>query len=144
MSDNPLEKLQALNTEVNKIPYVALPGPTEPVDYWTYKPEQGKSFVCRDFVEDKAEQLRRGGIDPLTLMVVLLWTEPVLPPPNDREYHAVLAVDVSGEIWVLDSRFENIYRWDNPPADYEWDRQQIPGTTDFRDVSATGLTVLPA
>jgi predicted transglutaminase-like cysteine proteinase len=129
------DELQALNTEVNKIPYQALPGPTEPVDYWTYQPEPGISFVCRDFVEDKAEQLRQRGVDPLTLTVLLLWTEPVLPPPNDREYHAVLCVDVDGGTLILDSRFDQVYPMGEPPVDYRYDRRQIAGTTDFRDAS---------
>jgi predicted transglutaminase-like cysteine proteinase len=134
-----LDDLQALNSEVNVIPYVPGMGPTEPVDYWTYKPEAGKSWVCRDFVEDKADQLRQRGVDPLTLTILLLWTEPVLPPPNEREYHAILCVQLEGQNWLLDSRFTDIYQMDDPPVDYRYDRQQIPGTVDFRDLSQTGL-----
>jgi predicted transglutaminase-like cysteine proteinase len=134
-----LDDLQALNTDLNKLPFVPGMGPTEAVDYWTYKPEPGKSWVCRDYTEDKADQLRQRGVDPLTLTVLLLWTEPVLPPPNTREYHAVLCVDVGGQTLVLDSRFDPIYPIGEPPVDYQYDRRQIPGTDDFRDVGAAGV-----
>lgn len=136
MTPEQQEQLQTLNNSVNLIPYVAGMGPTEPIDYWTYRPEVGKSFVCRDYVEDKAERLRQSGWNPLDLTVVLCWTEPVLPPPNDREYHAVLAVKVGGETWILDSRFDTVYQPANTPADYQWDRQQIAGTVEFRDAAA--------
>lgn len=129
--------LQELNAWVNQTPYVAGLGPTEPVDWWTWQPEPGQSFVCRDYVEAKAEALRDGGMDPSQLAVILCWTEPVLPPPNDREYHAVLLVKLGGESWVLDSRFTDIYPWSQPPADYRWDRVQVAGTTEFRPVEST-------
>ena len=129
------DQLQALNTSVNVIPYVAGQGPTEPVDYWTYKPEPGKSWVCRDYTEDKAQQLREAGWSPLDLTVMLLWTEP-LDDAGTKEYHAMLAVQVDTETWMLDSRFTDIYQISSPPVPYTWDRRQIPGTTEFQSVAA--------
>lgn len=144
MTPEQRDQLQALNTSVNVIPYVAGQGPTEPVDYWSYKPEPGKSWVCRDYTEDKAEQLRQAGWSPLALLVMLCWTEVVLPvadpsnPTSGREYHAMLAVRVGDETWMLDSRASEIYLVGAPPYDYRWDKEQVPGSTGFRDVSQVG------
>ena len=132
--------LQAINTSVDQIPYVAGLGPTEPIDYWEYKPEAGKSWVCRDYVEDKAEKIRQLGFDPGNLRVILCWTEPVLPPPNSREYHSVLLVILDGANWILDSRFDSIYLWNDPPVDYRWDRVQISGTDQFEIVQESMIT----
>lgn len=131
-----LKELQAINTEVNKIPYVAGLGPTEPVDYWSYIPEKGKSWVCRDYVEAKAQQIRDTGMESYCLRTLLTWTEPLLPPPNEREYHAVLAVTMMGEVWILDSRFDPIYRWNAPPVNYKWDRIQLASSNEFELVTA--------
>lgn len=131
-------ELQSVNTRVNAIPYNALTAPDEPPDWWTDSLVHGRSFVCRDYVLQKADELKALGWPASALTVILCFTEPVRPPPDDREYHAVLGVDVDGQTWVLDSRFDDIYLWTQPPADYRWDRQQIAGTTEFRDAS-TGL-----
>lgn len=133
MTPEQRDQLQAVNTEFNIIPYVAGMGPTEPVDYWAYQPEAGKSWVCRDYTEAKAERLRQAGWSPLALTVMLCWTEEL--PGIGREYHAMLAVGVDGETWMLDSRFPDIYQLDQPPADYRWDRRQIAGTTSFDPVT---------
>ena len=134
-----IDVLQTINSSVNVIPYVAGLGPTEVVDYWEYKPEPGKSWVCRDYVEDKAEQIRQMGFDPKNLRVVLCWTEPVLPPPDSREYHAVLLVVLNEANWILDSRFGLIYLWKDPPVGYKWDRVQIGGTDQFEAVQQSML-----
>lgn len=133
--------LQQLNVEVNQIPYVAGMGPTEPVDFWTWQPTSGTSWVCRDYVQRKAELLREAGFPPTDLMTVLCWTEPVMPatdesdPNSGREYHAVLRVVLENENWILDSRFSAIYLWSQPPVDYRWDRVQVAGSTEFESVN---------
>lgn len=123
--------LRSVNDEVNQLPFVETPGPTEPVDYWSYLPEPGKSFVCRDYTEGKAQRLREAGWPPLSLTVILCWTEPV-GNPQQRWYHAVLGVDCGGETWILDNRQPDIYWLDQPPAPYLWDRRQIAGTVNFQ------------
>lgn len=142
-----LAELRATNARINAIPYNTIPSIGEGADVWKDTPDSGDWF-CRDYVLAKADQLKTLGWAPTDLTVVLCWTEPVKAPPDPptgqpsdtREYHAVLACDAGGNTWVLDSRFDDIYLWTQPPADYLWDRQQIAGTTDFRDVSVTGLT----
>ncbi len=99
-------QLTTINLEVNAIPYQALPGPGEEPDWWTDVPEAGDSWVCRDYVLMKADKLRAAGWPASSLTVVLCCTEPVGDPPR-REYHAVLAVQVEDETWILDSRIED-------------------------------------
>lgn len=120
-------QLQAVNIEVNAIPYDAVPSPSEADDnVWKDAPDGG-SWVCRDYVLLKAEKLRAAGWPPLALTVVECWTE-------TDEYHAVLAVEVEGEDWILDSRFPDIYPMRSPPAPYRWDRRQVAGTLEFTPV----------
>lgn len=119
--------LQSVNDAVNAIPYQGKVGTTEPFDFWHVDPLAGQSWVCRDYVLAKAQQLRQYGVPPASLIVLLCWVE----PPSSG-YHAVLGVlDDDNVTWVLDSRFENVYRMDSPPAPYTWDRRQVPGTTEF-------------
>lgn len=129
----PTEQLQLseVNREVNLVPYDALPGPGEEEDWWTNVLVPGNSFVCRDFVLMKADRLKALGWPASALTVVLCWTEPV-GVERTREYHAVLAVETGdAQPMILDSRFDRIYRMDEPLADYEWDRRQVAGTTGF-------------
>jgi predicted transglutaminase-like cysteine proteinase len=135
--------LTQINTTVNQIPYNAIAGAHEPADWWTDVPVSGQSFECRDYTLTKAEQLRNAGFPVGDMTVVLLWTEPEPPTPGaapERLYHAVLACNVSGDIYILDNRWPNVYIWNSPPYDYQWAEQQISGTVDFRDVSQTGLS----
>ena len=89
-------QLENVNTRINAIPYVADdPRFGEPFDTWKSAPD-GKSWPCRDYVIAKAVALRDLGWPREALSVVLCWIEPRGDPPK-REYHAVLAVEVSGE-----------------------------------------------
>jgi predicted transglutaminase-like cysteine proteinase len=137
-------ELQAVNSRINQIPYSALPGPQESVDWWTDIPVTGNSFVCRDYVLAKSDVLLAAGWEKSELTVILCWTEVTDPTTAaqgayaGREYHAVLGVGGDTEVWILDSRADEIYHPSNMPFPYLWDRQQIAGTTEFRDAS-TGL-----
>lgn len=142
-----LAEMRQVNTAVNAVPYVELPGSGQPPDWWTDMPTPGDSWVCRDYTQMKADQLKTLGWLGTDLTVVLCWCEPgtdtvTANNPQGRGYHAVLACDASGDTWILDSRAADIYLWTQKPFDYLWYRQQIPGTTEFRDVSVTGLSVL--
>lgn len=129
-----LTQLQAVNDRMNAEPYV----PDNPVfgeaeDTWKFKPD-GKGWVCRNYAVAKAAELVDEGWPKADLSVVLCYTEPV-PGFPDGEYHAVLWVEAGGESWVLDNRFTQIYRWDQPPAPYRWALRQVAGTDGFKDVS---------
>ena len=133
MTPEQLQAVAEVQAEVNAIPFEATPGPMEPVDYWEWQPEPGRSWVCRDFTERKAELLRERGFDPTWLTVILCFVE-------TGEYHAVLGITegdwrYGGVTTVLDSRFPQTYEMHSPPAAYRWDRRQIPGTEEFEQIS---------
>lgn len=130
MTPDQMAQLTQVNAQDNDIPYVETPGPGEKVDWWTDVPVPGKSFVCRDYCLKKADDLKALGWPAGDLTIILCWVE-----PPTRGYHAVLGVTVDGEKWILDSRADAPYRFENPsPNLYTWDREQIPGTTEFRKI----------
>ena len=133
LTDEHRAQISQVNAEANAIPFDEVIGAHEPVDWWTDDPDADGSFVCRDYVLLKAEKLQALGWNPHDMTVVLCWTEPVGEPPQ-REYHAVLAVEVDGETWILDNRADDIYRWDQSPYDYQWDQRQVAGTTEFKSI----------
>ena len=125
-------QLAAVNAEVNAIPFNEVLGPGEPPDWWTDQPMAGNSWVCRDYVQLKADKLKALGWPASALTTVLCWVE---DPPGG--YHAVLAVQLPNgdggdpETTILDSRVDAPYPMSAPPLAYRWDRRQIAGTTDF-------------
>ncbi len=127
-------QLNRVNAEVNAIPFNELPGPGEPPDWWTDQPMAGRSFVCRDYTQMKADRLRALGWPAASLTVILCWVEP--PPPPGGGYHAVLGVEDGADTWILDSRWDVLYPMAAPPLAYTWDRRQIPGTIEYEDIGA--------
>lgn len=129
-----IDQLADLNIRVNAIPYDASLGLDEPPDYYTDKPEAGRSWVCRMYTQMKATQLRDVGWNPLWLTEFVVWTEPA---PTDRELHAVLAVQAPDMLdpMILDSRFPQIYfKWE-PAADYIWEARQVAGDIRFEMIA---------
>lgn len=129
MTEDQLNQLQQVNTQVNEIPYSALPGPTEGGDVWKDTPDGG-TWECRDYVLLKSEKLQALGWDPCLMSVILCWAE-------TGEYHAVLGIadETTNETTILDSRFDSIYPMIKPPALYKWDRRQIAGSSEFMPVT---------
>ena len=119
------EDLEAMNAEVNAIPYSALPKLGEGYDKWKDEPDDG-TFECKDYTLVKAERAQALGWPQSSLYAVLCNTEPV---DGQRQYHCVQAID-DGEPQplILDSRFPQVYRMKSGPADYEWLDQQVPLT----------------
>lgn len=126
-------QLQTINTAVNAIPYDALPGKGEPSELWTNVPIPGDSFVCRDYVQAKADALKAAGWPAEALTTILCYTESIPP----REYHAVLCVEIDGETIILDSRIDQVYPMSSPAFDYLWDKRQVAGTTGFASIAST-------
>jgi predicted transglutaminase-like cysteine proteinase len=141
-----IAELQAVNAQVNAIPYRSAPGQGEPPDWWSDTFNPAWSFVCRDYVEDKAEALRSRGWPVADLLTVLTWTEVVGDPSDQwggRQYHCVLRVNAGGDIYILDSRVQDpaqIYLASESVYDYRWDREQVAGTNGYQDISTTGIT----
>lgn len=122
------------NAEANRIPYDEIADAEEVPDWWGDHPEPGHSWVCRDYVLLKARWLREHGVRGRDLRVIFCWTEP-FGNPQTREYHAVLGMTVGPDIWVFDSRADDIYILQKPPPNlYVWDRIQIAGTDRFEPV----------
>lgn len=147
-SEQQLAELGAVNSAINAIPYEALPGRGEGYDLWIDDPIPGNSWECRDYVLKKGKLLAGETWPPDSMTIVTCWTELVEPvtdptdPTSGRGYHAVLAVNVAGTIYILDSRQDGVYTATQPqidPANYLWWKQQIPGTTQARDASVEGL-----
>lgn len=134
-----LAELQAVNTAVNSIPYEALPGIGEGYDLWIDDPVPGDSWECRDYVLKKGKLLAGEAWPPDSLTIVTCWTEHVTPPTDSNDptsgriYHAVLAAHLAANIFILDSRYDEVYLWTARPYDYLWWKQQVPGTTQARD-----------
>lgn len=122
--------LQAVQTEVNEIPYNAIVGSTESYDEWFDAPEAGDSWECRDYTLRKAQRLREQGWPPADMTVILCYTEL-------NEYHAVLGVLAPDDTttWILDNRVPQIYPMATPPYPYRWERRQVAGTTEFAPIA---------
>lgn len=133
MTPDQAQQLVGVNFTVNAIPYDELPGANEPPDWWTDHPMVGNSWVCRDYVQMKADKLKALGWPASALTTILCWVE---DPPGG--YHAVLGVQLDGEpdVTILDSRVDSPYPMSAPPLAYRWDRRQIAGTATFGDISA--------
>ena len=135
MTPDRFAQLRQINTEVNAIPYQGTLAPTESRDFWKDAPDGG-SFVCRDFVLDKAKRLTEAGFDKPALTIILCWTEIRPETGNQREYHAVLAVEDDPDTWILDSRFPDVRKYEEPdPQGYVWDKRQVAGTVEFAPVA---------
>ncbi len=108
-----LALLRAVNTQINDVPYV-LDSPMELPDTWKCEPD-GKGFLCRDYVECKAEKLKEAGWDTEAnpLLTILCYDEL-------GEYHAVLGVLDNSDTWILDNRVPDIYLRSDPPYPYRW------------------------
>lgn len=127
MTPDQMAQLQGVNAQVNAVPYDAAPRVGEYAGVWKDTPDDGL-WVCRCYVLDKEKLLRGLGWSASAMTVVECYTE------ND-EYHAVLCVEADGEDWILDSRFPQVYRWDQAPAAYRWDRRQLAGSTQFESIA---------
>ena len=122
-----IAQMLAVNTQVNSIPFNAIPAPGEDNDVWKDTPDGG-TWVCRDSVVLKASKMRDLGWAREALTVVTCYTE-------TGERHAVLAVDGDGETWIMDSRFDQPYPFDSPPAAYRWESRQIAGSVHFAPIA---------
>lgn len=122
MTGQQLAQLAAINAAMNVQPYV-LDSPLELPDTWKCQPD-GKGWLCRDYVECKAEKLHESGWSGPPPLTILCYDEL-------GEYHAVLGIVDGTDTWILDNRAEGIYRLAAPPYAYRWDRIQVAGTDQF-------------
>lgn len=101
-----IEVAQDINSEVNKMPYMAEEG-----DYWTSYPEDHGD--CDDYAawkrrifREKFPQYKRA------FMFATAWDE-------TGGYHAVLLVRTTRGDFILDNRFHDFYSYDGAKK-YKW------------------------
>lgn len=99
----PLQRLNFVNREVNRIPYTLDPQNWNSDDYWETPYE---FFVysgdCEDFAITKYLTLKRAGISPEDMRIV------VLQDTNLNLLHSVLAVSLEKKIYILDNQFQQV------------------------------------
>ncbi len=98
-----VELLSAVNAYMNRSPYIIDPVNWGIPDYWATPDEFFlKDGDCEDYAISKFVTLKRLGIDPSVMRLVILQDE------NLRIAHAVLAVEVEGVFHILDNQVDGI------------------------------------
>lgn len=99
----PMEQLDSINRYMNKAPYITDPRNYNVNDYWaTPKQFFDRDGDCEDYAIAKFTSLRALGWDNAQMRIV------VLQDLNLKIAHAVLAVYVDGEAWILDNQIKQI------------------------------------
>ena len=83
-------------------------------EYWAL-PESGKGD-CEDFALEKRRRLLAEGWPASDLRIAACWVE-------NGGYHAVLVAVLDGDWWVLDNRYDIMWRWDQMQH-YKWHKMQ--------------------
>ncbi|WP_262693659.1 transglutaminase-like cysteine peptidase [Kordiimonas aquimaris] len=97
------ELLSAVNVYMNRTTYVVDPVNWGIPDYWATPDEFFmKDGDCEDYAISKYITLKRLGVDPSLMRVVVLQDE------NLRVAHAVLAVFYNGTFYILDNQVDGV------------------------------------
>lgn len=98
-----LQKLNFVNREINRIPYIIDPQNWNKDDYWETPYE---FFVysgdCEDFAITKYLTLKQAGVPQEAMRIV------VLQDLNLNEVHSVLTVTIDGQNYILDNQFPQV------------------------------------
>ena len=98
-----LDLLQAVNRYMNRSTYIVDPVNWGIPDYWATPDEFFmKDGDCEDYAISKYVTLKRLGVDPSLMRLVVLQDE------NLRVAHAVLAVEVDGIFHILDNQVDTV------------------------------------
>lgn len=101
----PLQKINFVNREINRIPYIVDPQNWQSDDYWETPYE---FFIysgdCEDFAIAKYLTLKSSGIPEDNMRIV------VLQDQNLNLLHSVLAVRIEDETYILDNQFQQVMR----------------------------------
>lgn len=98
-----LELINAVNRYMNRSPYIVDPVNWGIPDYWATPDEFFlKDGDCEDYAISKFVTLKRLGIDPQLMRLVVLQDE------NLRIAHAVLAVEIDGVFHILDNQVDTV------------------------------------
>ncbi|PCI62714.1 MAG: hypothetical protein COB37_06345 [Kordiimonadales bacterium] len=94
-----IDMLRSVNLYMNRSRYIVDPVNWGIPDYWETPAEFFlRNGDCEDYAISKYVTLKRLGVDPATMRLVILQDE------NLRAAHAVLAVYVDGEYMILDNQ----------------------------------------
>ncbi|MCJ9428233.1 transglutaminase-like cysteine peptidase [Kordiimonas marina] len=97
------EQLDAVNLYMNKSPYIIDPVNWGVPDYWETPDEFFlKDGDCEDYAISKYITLKRLGVDPDTMRLVIVQDE------NLRAAHAILAVALKGVTYILDNQVNTV------------------------------------
>ena len=111
--------LAAINRQYNRqINYVADADRYRTAEFWTPAESLGD---CEDYALAKLHACLKAGYPLASLRLATCWAIPGDPD----SYHAVLVVEQGGEQYVLDNRFDEVFRATD--SDYVWDRIQKTG-----------------
>jgi predicted transglutaminase-like cysteine proteinase len=140
MTPEQLSQLQQVQDEINAIPYIAQGTIAEPPDVYYDIPVAGGTWVCRMFVQAKAQKLEALGWagNPMLLEILCMLEA---PDPDAGEGHAVLQVcdpaigSSDPDPYILDSRQQALYRRNSPPPGYAWSYIQRASGDDFVPLS---------
>lgn len=97
------ELLDDVNRYMNRSTYIVDPVNWGVPDYWATPDEFFlKDGDCEDYAISKYITLKRLGVDPASMRLVILQDE------NLRAAHAVLGVQLDGEIYILDNQVDTV------------------------------------
>lgn len=95
--------LDEVNAYMNRSPYIVDPVNWGVPDYWATPDEFFlKDGDCEDYAISKYVTLKRLGVDPETMRLVILQDE------NLRAAHAVLAVALGDDVYILDNQVDSV------------------------------------
>lgn len=98
-----IDLLNAVNLYMNRSPYIIDPVNWGIPDYWATPDEFFlKDGDCEDYAISKFVTLKRLGVDPSLMRLVILQDE------NLRIAHAVLAVEIDGLFHILDNQVDGV------------------------------------
>lgn len=99
--------LSAVNLYINRTSYIVDPVNWGVPDYWSTPDEFFlRNGDCEDYAISKFITLKRLGVDPAKMRLVILQDE------NLRAAHAVLAVELEGNYHILDNQVDTVLTHD--------------------------------
>lgn len=102
-----VELLSAVNLYINRTSYIVDPVNWGVPDYWSTPDEFFlRNGDCEDYAISKFITLKRLGVDPAKMRLVILQDE------NLRAAHAVLAVELEGNYHILDNQVDTVLTHD--------------------------------
>lgn len=97
----------------------------DPADVWQLFPAEGD---CEDYALSMRAALTAFGLDPADASIVIGWAQ----LPDGAGSHAVLEVNLRGDIWILDSAADHIYSPGARPYPFEEQARHVHGRVEWQ------------